>query len=86
MFESILFDLRILGLVGLEVDEVIPMVHGEFSVKLRAATADELTVEEIRRRRTDLRIRADDEAAVVSRAYRRLEAARAAFESVARAA
>ena len=90
MFESILFDLRILGLVGLEVDEVIPMVHGEFSVKLRAATADELTVEEIRRRRTDLRIRADDEAAVVSRAYRRLEAelaaARAAFESGARAA
>ena len=90
MFESILFDLRILGLVGLEVDEVIPMVHGEFSVKLRAATADELTVEEIRRRRTDLRIRADDEAAVVSRASRRLEAelaaARAAVESVARAA
>jgi len=37
VFEAILFDLRILGLVGLEVDEVTPMVHGEFSVKLRAA-------------------------------------------------
>ena len=90
MFEAILFDLRILGLVGLEVDEVIPMVHGEFSVKLRAATPGELTVEEIRRRRIDLRIRADDEAAVVSRAFRRLEAelaaARAALARVAHAA
>ena len=90
VFESILFDLRILGLVGLEVDEVIPTVHGEFTVKLRAAAPGELSVEEIRRRRTDLRIRADDEAAVVSRAYRALEAelaaARAAVAGVARAA
>ena len=90
VFEAILFDLRILGLVGLEVDEVIPTVHGEFTVKLRAATPGELTVEEIRRRRTDLRIRADDEAAVVSRAYRALEAelaaARAELAGVRRAA
>ena len=90
VFESILFDLRILGLVGLEVDEVIPTVHGEFTVKLRAAAPGELSVEEIRRRRTDLRIRADDEAAVVSRAYRALEAelaaARVALVGVARAA
>ena len=90
VFEAILFDLRILGLVGLEVDEVIPTVHGEFTVKLRAATPGELTVEEIRRRRTDLCIRADDEAAVVSRAYRALEAelaaARAALARLAHAA
>lgn len=90
VFEAILFDLRILGLVGLEVDEVIPTVHGEFTVKLRAATPGELTVEEIRRRRTDLCIRADDEAAVVSRAYRALEAelaaARAELAGVRRAA
>jgi SAM-dependent methyltransferase len=90
VFEAILFDLHILGLVGLEVDEVIPTVHGEFTVKLRAATPGELSVEEIRRRRTDLRLRAEDEAAVVSRAYRALEAelaaARAAVAGVARAA
>lgn len=90
VFEAILFDLRILGLVGLEVEEVIPTVHGEFTVKLRAAATGELSVEEIRRRRTDLRIRADDEAAVVSRAYRALEAelaaARAALAGVRRAA
>lgn len=90
VFEAILFDLRILGLVSLEVDEVIPTVHGEFTVKLRAAALGELTVEEIRRRRTDLRIRAEDEAAVVSQAYRALEAelaaARAALAGVARAA
>jgi len=90
VFEAILFDLRILGLVGLEVDEVIPTVHGEFTVKLRAAAPGELSVEEIRRRRTDLRIRADDEAAVVSRAYRALEAelaaVRVALAGVARAA
>ena len=59
-------------------------------MKLRAATPGELTVEEIRRRRTDLRIRADDEAAVVSRAYRALEAelaaARAELAGVRRAA
>lgn len=90
VFEAILFDLRILRLVGLEVDEVIPTVQGEFTVKLRAAALGELTVEEIRRRRTDLRIRAEDEAAVVSQAYRalvaELAAARAALESVERAA
>jgi len=90
VFEAILFDLRILGLVGLEVDEVIPTVHGEFTVKLRAAVPGELSVEEIRRRRTDLRLQADDEAAVVSRAYRALEAelaaARAALVGAARAA
>jgi len=90
VFESILFDLRILGLVGLEVDEVIPTVHGEFAMKLRAAAPGQLSVEEIRRRRTDLRIRADDEAAVVSRAYRALEAelatARAALARVGHAA
>ena len=90
VFEAILFDLRILRLVGLEVDEVIPTVQGEFTVKLRAAALGELTGEEIRRRRTDLRIRAEDEAAVVSQAYRALEAelaaARAALESVERAA
>jgi SAM-dependent methyltransferase len=77
-FEAVLFDLRILGQVGLEVDELIPTVHGEFTVTLRAAALGELTVEEIRRRRTDLRLRADDEAAVVSRAYRALEAELAA--------
>jgi len=90
VFESILFALRILGLVGLEVDEVIPTVHGEFAMKLRAAAPGQLSVEEIRRRRTDLRIRADDEAAVVSRAYRALEAelatARAALARVGHAA
>jgi ABC-type sugar transport system ATPase subunit len=41
---------RILGLIGLEVDEVIPTVQGEFTVKLRAAVPGELSVEEIRRR------------------------------------
>jgi SAM-dependent methyltransferase len=90
VFEAILFDLRILGLVGLEVDEVIPTVHEEFTVHLRAAAPGGFSVEEIRRRRTDLRIRADDEAAVVSRAYRALEAelaaARAALAGVAHAA
>ena len=90
VFEAILFDLRILGLVGLEVDDVIPTVHGEFTVRLRSAQPGELSVEEIRRRRTELRLRADDEAAVVSRAYRALEAelaaARAALEGVGRAA
>ena len=59
-------------------------------MKLRAAAPGEFSVEEIRRRRTDLRIRADDEAAVVSQAYRALEAelaaARAALAGVARAA
>jgi hypothetical protein len=59
-------------------------------VKLRAAAPGELTVEEIRRRRTDLCIRADDEAAVVSQAYRALETelavARAELAGVRRAA
>lgn len=90
VFEAILFDLRVLGLIGLEVDRMIPTVQEEFTVRLRVAAADDLSVEEIRRRRTEFRLRADDEAAVVSRAYRGLEAelaaARAALETVARAA
>lgn len=90
VLEAIVFDLHVLGLVGLEVEESIPTVHGEFTVRLRAAVQGELPVDEIRRRRTDLRLQAEDEAAVISRAYRALEtelvAARAALENVARAA
>ncbi len=90
VLEAILFDLRVLGLVGLEVAEMIPTVHGEFTVRLRAAAPGELSVEEICRRRTELHLRAEDEAAVVSRAYMALEAelaaARAALAGVAHAA
>ncbi|MEI8368013.1 MAG: methyltransferase domain-containing protein [Planctomycetia bacterium] len=78
VLEAILFDLHVLGLVGLEVDEMTPTVQGDFTVWLRASPPCERTAEEIRRRRTDLRIRAEDEAAVVSRAYRALEAELAA--------
>jgi SAM-dependent methyltransferase len=77
VFESILFDLRILGLVGLEVEAVAPTA-GEFSVRLRATPPTEISGEEIRVRRTALFLRAEDEAAVVSRAYRHLEAELAA--------
>jgi hypothetical protein len=77
VFEAILFDLRILGLVGLEVEAVAP-TRGEFSVRLRATPPAEISGEEIRVRRTALFLRADDEAAAVSRAYRHLEAELAA--------
>lgn len=77
VFEAILFDLRILGLVGLEVEAVTP-TGGEFSVRLRATPPAEISGEEIRVRRTALFLRADDEAAAVSRAYRHLEAELAA--------
>lgn len=78
VFEAILFDLGVLGLVGLEVDEMIPSDDGEFTVRLRASPLRPLSEEEIRRRRTELRIRGEDEAAVVSRAYRTLAAELAA--------
>lgn len=72
VLEAILFDLRVLGMTTLVPEEVTATVGYEFMVFLRPAPPLTWTPEEIRARRTALYVRAEDEAAVVSRAYREL--------------
>ena len=74
VLEAILFDLGVLGLTGFTVDEVTPTVGYEFTLRLRVASATPRTMstEEIQERRTELYRRAEDEMAVVSRAYRQV--------------
>jgi SAM-dependent methyltransferase len=75
-FEAILFDLRAMGLISLHLAEVMRGNH--FGVVLRPAGPLELDAQELIELRTAFHRVAEDEAAVVSGAYRRLAAELAA--------
>lgn len=77
-FEALLYDLRVVGLVDLGTESVTTLPTGEFVALLREAGPAEPSTEEVEARRSLLHRRAEDDAAVVSGAYRRLEAELAA--------
>lgn len=75
---AILFDLRVAGLTALEAEHVTGTPAAEFVAVLRLGGTDAPDAEEIVTRRTALYRAVEDEAAVVSGAYRTLAAELAA--------
>ena len=79
-FESLMYDLWVVGLVGLELELVSKLPSGEFIALLKMMGSELPNVGEVEAHRSLLHRRAEDEAAVVSHAYRRLEAQLAALQ------
>jgi hypothetical protein len=72
-FELLVNDLRSIGLVGLEIETICETVGTSFAVRLRRAQPWNPPPEELAVVRSELLRKVEDELAVVSRAYRRLQ-------------
>lgn len=73
-FELVLLDLRATGLTNLSLEAIVPWEGGqEFSVLLRSSNAVEMSPEELVKRRSELCLQIEDEAAAVTRHCIRLE-------------
>jgi len=73
-FAALLHDLRLVGLIELEVERVTAMATGEFATVLRVAGPIDPDIVQAEAHRATLYAAAEDDAAVVSAAYRRLSA------------
>jgi hypothetical protein len=73
-FELLIHELRALGLVGLEIETICDTVGTSFAVRLKLAQPWNPPPGELAALRSGLLLKIEDELAVVSRAYRRLQA------------
>lgn len=85
VLRAVLFDLSVAGLVGFGTEEITATPAAEFVAVLRAGRAEVPPAEEVPLRRTALYRAVEDEAAVVSGAYRALAAELAAARAEAAA-